>query len=79
MLHGLLSEVGFPQPDPTLLHGDNTSAIQISAKLVYHECTKHIELDCDYITEAFTLGDITLPHFTTDLQIVDVFTKALTL
>lgn len=76
-LRGLLSELGFPQTTPTPLHGDNTSAIQIAANPVYHERTKHIEVDCHYIREAFTHGVITLPHLTTDLQIADVFTKAL--
>ena len=77
-LDGLLSELGFPPTNPTPLHGDNTSAIQIVANPVYHERTKHIEVDCHYIREAFTQGVITLPHLTTDLQIANVFTKALT-
>ena len=78
-LRGLFSELGFPPTNPTPpLHGDNTSAIQIVANPVYHEQTKHIEMDCHYIREAFTQGVITPPHFTIDLQIVDVFTKALT-
>ena len=77
-LRGLLSELGFPPTNPTLLHGDNTSAIQIVANPVYHERTKHIEVDCHYIREAFTQGVITLPCLTTDLQIANVFTKALT-
>ena len=78
-LHGLLSELGFPATNPTPLHGDNTSAIQIDANPVYHEWTKHIEVDCHYIREAFTQGVINLPHLTINLQIADVFTKALTL
>ncbi|XP_031120833.1 uncharacterized protein LOC116024069 [Ipomoea triloba] len=77
-LRGLLSELGFPSSDPTPLRGDNTSVIQIAANPVYHERTKHIEVDCHYIREAFTRGVITLPHLITDLQVADVFTKALT-
>jgi hypothetical protein len=77
-LRGLLSELGFPPTAPTPLHGDNTSAIQIAANPVYHERTKHIEVDCHYIREAFTRGVITLPHLNTALQIADAFTKALT-
>ena len=77
-LRGLLSELGFPPTNPTPLHGDNTSAIQTAANPVYHERTKHIEVDCHYIREALTQGVITLPHLTIDLQIADVFTKALT-
>lgn len=77
-LRGLISELGFPPTAPTPLHGDNTSAIQIAANPVYHERTKHIEVDCHYIREAFTRGVITLPHVNTALQIADAFTKALT-
>ena len=50
-LRGLLSELGFSQPDPTLLYAKNTSAIQITTKPVYHEHTKHIEVDCHSIWE----------------------------
>jgi hypothetical protein len=77
-LRGLLYELGFPPTDPTPLHGDNTSVIQIAANPVYHERTKHIEVDYHYIREAFTRGVITLPHLNIYLQIVDAFTKALT-
>lgn len=43
---GLLVELGFPQTDPTSLYTDNTSVIQIVANLVFHELTKHTEVDC---------------------------------
>ena len=43
-LRGLLAELGFSQSNSTL-HADNTSAIQIAANPVYHERTKHIEVD----------------------------------
>jgi hypothetical protein len=42
-LRGLLAELGFSQFDSTPLHADNTSAIQITANPVYHECMKHID------------------------------------
>jgi len=48
-LRGLLAEIGFPQTTLTLLHADNTSAIQIAINPVFHECTKHIEVDCHSI------------------------------
>jgi len=77
-LRGLLAELGFPQADSTPLHADNTSAIQIAANPVYHERTKHIEVDCHSIREAVDTCVISLPHVSTNLQIADVFTKALT-
>lgn len=48
-LRGLLAEIGFPQSSPTLLHADSTSAIQIATNSVFHERTKHIEVDCHSI------------------------------
>ncbi|CAL9775667.1 unnamed protein product, partial [Musa acuminata subsp. burmannicoides] len=69
--------LGFPQIEPTPLHADNTSAIQIAANTVFHERTKHIEVDCYSIREAYDARVISLLHITTDLQTVDVFTKAL--
>ncbi|RVX17831.1 hypothetical protein CK203_004214 [Vitis vinifera] len=44
-LRGLLAELDFSETDPTPLHADNTSAIQITTNPVYHERTKHIEVD----------------------------------
>ncbi|RVW43250.1 DNA repair helicase XPB2 [Vitis vinifera] len=76
-LRGLLAELDFSEIDPTPLHADNTSVIQITTNPVYHERTKHIEVDCHSIREAFEARVITLPHISTDLQIVDIFTKAL--
>ncbi|KAL5745562.1 hypothetical protein ACOSP7_026708 [Xanthoceras sorbifolium] len=76
-LRGLFAELGFPQIAPTPLHADNTSAIQIAANPVFHERTKHIEVDCHSIREAYDAHIISLPHITTKLQTADVFTKAL--
>ncbi|PHU28911.1 hypothetical protein BC332_01004 [Capsicum chinense] len=76
-LHGLLAEIGFSQSNLTPLHADNTSAIQIATNPVYHERTKHIEVDCHYTQEAVDKGVITLPHVSSDLQIADAFTKSM--
>ncbi|WVY98629.1 hypothetical protein V8G54_030780 [Vigna mungo] len=65
------------QAQPTPLHADNTSAIQIAANPVYHERTKHIEVDCHSIREAYDRRVITLPHVSTVVQIADIFTKSL--
>lgn len=77
-LRGLLTELGFSQEQPTPLHADNTSAIQIAANPVYHERTKHIEVDCHSIREAYDRRIINLPHVSTSVQTADIFTKSLT-
>ncbi|KAK9108026.1 hypothetical protein Syun_024037 [Stephania yunnanensis] len=76
-LRGLLGELGFSQAEPTALHADNTSAIQIVANPVFHEHMKHIEVDCHSIRDAYDSHVISLPHISTALQTTDVFTKAL--
>ncbi|BFG20903.1 hypothetical protein CerSpe_071770 [Prunus speciosa] len=76
-LRGLLTELSFSPVHPTPLHADNTSAIQIAANPVYHERTKHIEVDCHSIREAYYHHVITLPHISTTLQIADIFTKSM--
>lgn len=76
-LRGLLAELGFPQLESTSLYADNTSAIQITANPVFHERTKHIEVDCHSIREACDNGVISLPHISSALQTADIFTKAL--
>ena len=78
-LRGLLAELGFPLSSPTPLHADNTSAIHISTNLIFHERTKHIEVDCNFIREAFKGWIISFPHASTNLQATDIFTKALTM
>jgi len=63
---------------PTLLHVDNTSAIQIATNPVYHERTKYIEADCHSIREAYDCKIITLPHVSTSVQFADILTKSMT-
>jgi len=67
-LHSLLEELGFSQPNCIPLHANNTSAIQIAANPVFHERTKHIEIDCHYIREALTSKVISLSYISIDPQ-----------
>ncbi|KAK6149031.1 hypothetical protein DH2020_016556 [Rehmannia glutinosa] len=62
--------------EPTKLHANNTSAIQIVANPMYHERAKHIEVDCHLIRDAYNRHIITLPHISSGLQIADILTKS---
>lgn len=77
-LQGLLSELDFPKHQATPLHADNTSDIQIVANLVFHEHIRHIEVDFHFTSEAFDQNIITLPHVSSNIQNVDIFTKVMT-
>lgn len=76
-LRSLLSELGFPQSNPTPLYADNTSAIQITANPVFHERIEYIEVACHYIWDEYLRNTVSLPHIYTGLQVADIFTKAL--
>jgi hypothetical protein len=77
-LQGLLAELGFSPCGPTSLYVDNTSVILILVNPISHERTKHIKVDCHFIREAFEARTISLPHVFSNLQVADIFTKALT-
>lgn len=48
-LKGLLSNLGFPNSQPMTLVCDNQAAMHIASNPLFHEWTKHIEVDCHYI------------------------------
>lgn len=76
-LHRVFSELGFLQSSPTPLHVNNTSAIQITENPIFREQTKHIQVNCHSIQEAYNDHVISLPHVSTDLHNAGIFTKAL--
>ncbi|CAJ2639186.1 unnamed protein product [Trifolium pratense] len=71
----LLFDMGVTLSEPTPMYCDNKSAIQIAHNSVFHERTKHIEIDCHFTRHHLQHGTITLPFITSSLQIADLFTK----
>ena len=73
----LLNELGVPNVTPIPLKCDNQAAIYIAKNPVFHERTKHIEVDCHFVREKLVDGLISLSHVPTNEQLADVFTKTL--
>ena len=48
-LQHFLQEIGFAAPTPISLFCDNQVAMHIVSNSVFHERTKHIEVDCHYV------------------------------
>ena len=76
-LGNLLKELNVTSLTPVTLHCDNQSAIQIAKNPVYHERTKHIEIDCHFTREKLMEGLIQLTYLPTQNQLADVLTKIL--
>lgn len=66
-LRGLLSDIGFPTDSVTPLYADNASVICIAENVVFHERTKHIEVDCYFIHDEYKRETIYLPHISLKL------------
>ena len=76
-LLGLLKDLLVAHQDPPLLYCDNEAVLHITANPVYHECTKHIEIDCHFARERIQANVLKTMHVSTQNQLADLFTKTL--
>ena len=76
-LRWLLQDLGVDCSTATKLHCDNRSAIQIVHNDVFHERTKHIEIDCHFIRHHLLQGTLTLQSISSHNQLANIFTKPL--
>ncbi|CAL9019265.1 unnamed protein product [Prunus brigantina] len=76
-LRYLLQDFQVNIQEPAVLHCDNQAALHIAANPVFHERTKHIELDCHLVREKIQSGMITAAYTPSSHQLADIFTKPL--
>ena len=73
----MLEDFKIEHTKAALIYCDIKAALHIAANPVFHERMKHIEVDCHLIREKIQAGMIKTFHVRTNLQLADVFTKAL--
>ncbi|XP_014522926.1 uncharacterized protein LOC106779347 [Vigna radiata var. radiata] len=76
-LEALLKDLKIECRIPIQLMVDNKSAINLSKNQVFHGRSKHIGTKFHFLKNLVNQGRIELLHCLTDVQIADIFTKAL--
>ena len=75
-LQWLLKDLGVSTSSTTPLYCDNQSAIHIAHNDVFHERTKHIEIDCHFVRYHLIHGALKLISVSSKDQLADIFTKS---
>ncbi|GKC41913.1 ribonuclease H-like domain-containing protein [Tanacetum coccineum] len=75
-LRNLLRELHTPLLTATLVYYDNVSAVDLSADLVQHQRTKHIEIGIHFVRDMVAMGHVRV-HVPSRYQYADIFTKGL--
>eukprot|EP00253_Pinus_taeda_P022938 PITA_22938 len=73
----MLRSLGQEQEKGTVIYCDNSSAIALSKKYVFHKRKKHIDTRFNYIRKLVNNGEIVLVHCKTQEQVADILTKPL--
>lgn len=60
-----------------VIYCDNLSAIHIATNHMFHERTKHLEIDCHIVREKVQTGMMKLLSVSSKEQVADFFTKSL--
>lgn len=74
----LLRDLRFSNVIPVTVFCDNSSTIKLALNPVFHERTKHLEIDLHFVREKIENGLIKVLKIESCEQKADIFTKSLT-
>ena len=72
-----LIKINFPSECLMRLYGDNKATIHIAENIVFHEKTKHNEVDCHIVHKKLEANIVMTKHVASKHQLADLFTKSL--
>lgn len=73
----LLQDLCIDHPQQFTLYCVNQATIHIVVNLIFHETTKHIEIDCHVVREITNKGKIKTACISSENYIEDIFTKVI--
>jgi hypothetical protein len=73
----LLVEMGLPQDKPTVLHVDNTGAVELSRDRKSCHRSRHVDRRYFKVRELYFAGHLRVEHIDTKLNVADILTKPL--
>lgn len=73
----LLEDMSVLPTLPVSVHSYSQATVHITKNLIFHERTKHVELDFHFVRQQYLYGLTTLSFVPSQHQLADIFTKAL--
>ncbi|KAL0344390.1 UNVERIFIED_CONTAM: Retrovirus-related Pol polyprotein from transposon RE1 [Sesamum angustifolium] len=77
-IYALLQDLQLCIPKPIPFLCDNRASLHIMSNPVFHERTKHLEIDCHLVWDHYKAGFLAPSHVSSKDQLADVSTKPLT-
>jgi hypothetical protein len=71
----LLEDLGIKSETSMKMYCNNQAAKYIVSNLIFHERTKHIEVNCHFIRKNIQTKEIKIPFIRSEDQFEDAFTK----
>ncbi|KAK4396920.1 Retrovirus-related Pol polyprotein from transposon RE2 [Sesamum angolense] len=76
-IYFLLKDMQLSVSLPITFLCDNRAALYIISNPVFHERTKHLEIDCHLVRDKYKAGFLAPDHVSSKEQLADIFTKSL--
>ena len=73
----LLTEMGLPQAEPTVIHVDNSGAVELSRDRKSCHRSRHVDRRYFKVRELVYAGHLKVEHIETDKNWADLLTKSL--